>query len=90
MKSETHASRLTPHAFSDSNLIDKICDQLSPEAAALVLDLARGMTASGWDESGDVMRAQNNLERRLGKTVVVEGGEDFKRLIADCTGDIKT
>lgn len=46
-------------------IIDKLCAELAPEAAALMLELARGMTAEGWDQSGGVMRAQSNLERRL-------------------------
>lgn len=82
-----------PRAYSDFDVIDKICDQLSPEAATVVLELAQGMTASGWDESGAVMRAQTRLERRLGqgaKTVVVEGSGKFKQLIAECADKSNT
>lgn len=69
---------------SEFQIIDKVCEQLLPEAALVVLELARGMTASGIDESGGVDRARHNLERRLGKAIVIEGSSDFQRLVLEC------
>lgn len=61
-KTRDSSSKPNAHEFQ---IIDKVCAELSIDAAALMLELARGMTAQGWDQSGSVMRAQSNLERRL-------------------------
>jgi len=47
-------------------LIDKLCAALSDESVAVMLEIAQGMTAVGWDDSGGVARARRNLQERLG------------------------
>jgi len=53
-------------AATHQQLIDRVCDGLSDDAAALMLELAGGMIAAGWDKDGNVERARRRLARRLG------------------------
>lgn len=81
--SEPQPSSLNPQP---SDAIDRICAQVSDDTAKLLLDIARGLTSSPLGTGdGNLIRAQRLLEARLaGKTVVIEGGAQFQRLIAEC------
>jgi hypothetical protein len=50
----------------EAMIIDKLCAALSDESAAVMLEIAEGITAVGWDESGGVARARRALQERLG------------------------
>jgi len=52
--------------MSEFQIIDKLCAALSDESAAVVLEIAEGMTAVGWDDNGGVARARRKLQERLG------------------------
>jgi len=55
---------------AEAMIIDKLCAALSDESAAVMLEIAEGMTAVGWDDSGGVARARRNLQERLGEDYV--------------------
>jgi len=61
---------MTMLSKAEAMIIDKLCAALSDESAAVMLEIAEGMTAVGWDDSGGVARARRNLQERLGEDYV--------------------
>lgn len=60
--------QLNQRAIDGAAAMDEFCRRCSPEAARIMLELARGFTGSPLGTGdGNVIRAQRLLEERLGK-----------------------